>query len=371
MKPKRLVLVGAGHAQLPLIRALGDRHPAGWEGLLLAPAEALVYSGRVPQWLRGEAEPASFRIPLAPWVARAGLRWRHEAVVGWDAEASCVLLATGERVSYDLASACPGGAPSLRPWQSLGDRLLPLKPWEAFLTAWPAWLAHTATLPKRHLVVVGGGPAALELCLAFAQALSAQPTPWALDLVAGEAGPLGAWGPRAQGLALRLLARAQVRCHAAEARAHEGQLWAGQEALAVDGLVVATRAQGPTWWANSGLALSPEGRLRVDAHLCSISHPQVWGAGDATEGPAPAPPPSGVLALKGGAHLAHNLLATMEGRPLKAFAPQAQVLSLIDGGAFGGLGHWRGLCWEGPGLQTWKAWLDGAFLRRWQGPTLR
>ena len=75
--------------------------------------------------------------------------------------------------------------------------------------------------------------------------------------------------------------------------------------------------------------------------------------------------------MQGGAVLARNLLAAMQGQALEAFRPKAQVLSLIDGGRFGAMAHWRGFSWEGPGLRAWKAWLDDGFLRHWQQPALR
>lgn len=51
MTPKRLVLLGGGHAQLSVLKALAQRRSAGVEVVLVTPAPRQVYSGMLPGWL--------------------------------------------------------------------------------------------------------------------------------------------------------------------------------------------------------------------------------------------------------------------------------------------------------------------------------
>jgi NADH:ubiquinone reductase (H+-translocating) len=72
----------------------------------------------------------------------------------------------------------------------------------------------------------------------------------------------------------------------------------------------------------SGLAVNAKGQMLIDPYMRSISHPDIYGAGD---GAAPVDDPGAPLrmacavALPMGAHTADNLLALLEGRPQQPF----------------------------------------------------
>ena len=50
---KRLLLLGAGHAQLAVLAALARRRIPGAEVVLVSPNERFIYSGRVPGLIAG------------------------------------------------------------------------------------------------------------------------------------------------------------------------------------------------------------------------------------------------------------------------------------------------------------------------------
>ena len=63
---KRLLLLGAGHAQLAVLAALAKRRMAGAEVMLVSAAERQVYSGMVPGLIAGRFSDAECSIPIAP-----------------------------------------------------------------------------------------------------------------------------------------------------------------------------------------------------------------------------------------------------------------------------------------------------------------
>ena len=100
--------------------------------------------------------------------------------------------------------------------------------------------------------------------------------------------------------------------------------------------------------------------MRVDESLQSVSHREVFAAGNAAAFPCPLPK-SGVYAVRQGAVLARNLKRAIVGRPLKPYRPQEKTLYLISCGrkyAIASRGAWSA---EGAWAWRWKDWID----RRW------
>jgi selenide,water dikinase len=113
--------------------------------------------------------------------------------------------------------------------------------------------------------------------------------------------------------------------------------------------------------AESGLETDAAGFALVDAHLRSVSHPEVFAAGDAASFRGLNVPKSGVYAVREGAVLAENLTRVVRGLPLAAYEPQKKSLVLLSCGgryAIAARGGWSA---EGGWAWRWKDWID----RRW------
>jgi NADH dehydrogenase len=78
------------------------------------------------------------------------------------------------------------------------------------------------------------------------------------------------------------------------------------------------------------------GRVVVDGHLAVPGHPGLWALGDCARVPEPTTgepcPPTAQHAIRQARVLAHNIVATVDGRPQKAFAFRSP-------GQLAGLGH--------------------------------
>ena len=110
--------------------------------------------------------------------------------------------------------------------------------------------------------------------------------------------------------------------------------------LPFDACLIATGAAAPNWPRAAGLATDAAGFIRVDRTLRSVSHPQVFAAGDMAAH-VDAPPKSGVFGVRAGAALAGNILASCNGTALTEWRPQRRALYLIstaDGRAIGSWG---------------------------------
>jgi NADH dehydrogenase FAD-containing subunit len=101
---KRLLLLGAGHAQLAVLDALARQRLPGAEVLLVTEHARLFYSGMLPGWVAGRYREDDCAIPIEPLARAAGVPLRIGRAVALDAAARCVTLADGTRVPYDWLS---------------------------------------------------------------------------------------------------------------------------------------------------------------------------------------------------------------------------------------------------------------------------
>jgi selenide,water dikinase len=115
------------------------------------------------------------------------------------------------------------------------------------------------------------------------------------------------------------------------------------------------------WLARSGLATDERGFALVSDTLQSVSHPEVFAAGDCATLEGKPHPRSGVFSVRHGAVLAENLAALFRKKELASYTPQARSLTLMSCGsryAIAQRGNWTA---EGRWVWRWKDWID----RRW------
>ncbi|MDJ0388231.1 FAD-dependent oxidoreductase [Roseomonas sp. E05] len=350
-----LVLAGAGHAHLEVLRHFGQqqarRNAEAPRLTLVAPDAITVYSGAVPGVVAGLLRPGAAEIPLAPLLARAGAEWIEDQVTGLDAGRRLVLLGRNPPLPYDLLSLNTGARPVTPPGS------VPVRPWRGFFAA----LAALDPAAGR-VAVIGAGVAGVELALALARRPGPHPLllEAAPELLPGLPASFRAHAERA----LRLAGVSWRTAFPVE-RLDEGMLHSLEAGMGQVALAIACAGALPGLdLRTSGLACDAAGFPRVDEALCSVSHREVFGAGD---GVAAGLPKAGVWAVRAGPVLAGNLSRALRGEPPRPWTPQRQALMLLGTGRAEAIGLWRGISFEGAWAWRWKRWLDDRFVQRYAG----
>jgi selenide,water dikinase len=353
---KNLLLVGAGHAHAALLAALAKAPLFGARITLVSPNAAPLYSGMLPGVIAGHYRADEARMDIARLAGRACADFVQGTVEALDPATRTARLKDGREVRYDIASLNLG---------SLTDQSIPgsaehaigVKPFEVFIQRVESFTQRLSGSKARDVAVVGAGAAGVELAMAIRHrgagvSLYSDRTAFPAGLARRLAGALRHSGVDfRQGMAVHAIDPGPV-------------VLAGASRQAFDLVVLATAAAPIEWPRRSSLATDERGFILVDASLRSVSHPEVFAAGDcATVREAPHPK-SGVYSVRHGAVLLANLRKLLNGEVLEAYRPQKRVLLLIGTSARSAIaarGNWTA---EGRWVWWWKDWIDRRWIKR-------
>jgi pyridine nucleotide-disulfide oxidoreductase family protein len=361
---KRLVLGGGGHAHLALLQALARASRSDIEVTLVTPTPRQVYSGMLPGWIAGHYWREECEIDLRRLARRANARLRVDSIVAMDTGRRCVALASGAHLDYDLLSLDVGSEIDLSWLDVLGERVLPVRPGSTVLDRWPAIVDAARRRSGYTVVVVGGGAAGVEMALAAQHTFRRNGIAGSVVLAVSGAGLLRDSAPAARARIKRNLDAAGLRvCTAHAAGTAEGVLLADGELLRADCVIAATGGVAPCWLRVRGPALDAQGFIRVDETHRSVSHPEVFAAGDVCARDDTSMARSGVHAVHAGPVLAANVLEALCGRPpLRRYRPRRRSLYLISCGSQKAVASWGRWSAEGRWVWRWKDRIDRRFV---------
>jgi selenide,water dikinase len=333
----RVVLVGGGHAHALSLRAWARDPAPGVRLVVLSPARHAPYSGMLPGYVAGHYAWADFHVDLAPLAAAAGAELVLDRAVGLDLAAGRIARAGGPALDFELCSLDTGSTSEPPPLPGHAAHLHPVKPIDRFLDAWHRFLDRVAAgevAPRA--AVLGGGVGGGELALAMAHRLEAAASEAGVTLI--ERGPeIAAELPVAARRRLRraLAERGVVVRTGTEATAFaaDGVATTAGDTVPAGFVTAAVGARPAPWLAASGLAVTADGFVKVDAQLRSVSDARVFAVGDVAHLTANPRPKAGVFAVRQGPVLHAALRAALADATPPSYTPQRDYLRLISLGA--------------------------------------
>ena len=365
---KRLVLVGAGHTHLSVLRDVNKFVAAGHRVTLITPGP-FWYTGMMPGLIGGRYTTAEATIDCDAFMCADGATVLHNHVAEIDLNSKRLRLSSGIAVTFDVLSLNIGSEVALERLPGAQEHAVPVKPAGRLL-------AKVAELLKdgdgsKSITVAGGGIAAVEIALNLRALLLRHRR--SHEITVATSSLLSEYPPRAARIARAALRSSGIRFinDSRVARVdrysvtnEQGETWKCDLCIAAIGI------RPPALLGASQLAVDSAGAMIVTDRLQSVSHPFVFGGGDCVSLEARPLARVGVYAVREGPVLRANLCAALGEGTMRTFSPQKRYMLIAD------LGDGRGMILRGrlAFASRWamrlKSWIDRRFIRR-NRPTVR
>ncbi|MGB8525759.1 MAG: FAD-dependent oxidoreductase, partial [Rhodoplanes sp.] len=155
---KNVVLIGAGHAHVTVLREFGLSPVADASLTLISRGQHTPYSGMLPGLIAGHYRFADIHIDTLPLTRFAGAQFYKDEAVGLDLSNRLVICRGGARIPYDVLSIDIGSTPNTAEVPGAAEHAIPVKPIDGFLSRFEALLARTlAHKGRARVAVVGAG----------------------------------------------------------------------------------------------------------------------------------------------------------------------------------------------------------------------
>lgn len=374
---KKLLLAGAGHAHIGLLRRLANKRLNNMKDVevsIITEQPQTIYSGMLPGWMASHYDLNDISIDIIELCKRAGVTLIQRPIVAVDADTQTVTTvedAQDEHFYYEVLSLNTGADTDMT-WLQADDvenkglankgKVIPVRPIFNFVEQWQQILEQAKQTSHYKVAVVGAGAAATELVMAAQFALQQINANHQAYLVCGEH-LLSDFDDRFRARVIKQLQRHNIEIiyERAESLADK-ELLTSQQKLTVDAVIAATGVMGSAWTSHTNLATVDEGFIAVNNKQQSISHDNVFAVGDVATRVDREMAHSGVHAVFGGKVESENLLAYLAGETLTSYQPKNRTLYLLACGDKYAIGSWGNLSVQGRWVWYLKRYIDKRFV---------
>jgi selenide,water dikinase len=369
---KDLVLLGGGHAHVGVLKSFGMRPIDGVRVTLVNRDTDTPYSGMLPGLIAGHYSFDETHIDLGRLARFSRARFLHAEAAGVDLENKLLLFANRPPLAFDILSVDTGSTPNTASVPGAAEHAVPLKPISNLLTRWDSLCERALTADRPlHVAIAGAGAGGVEMLLAAQHRLQevrraagfTSPVTFAIFSAAEELLPSFPTGVRKTFDRVLRERGISVHCGSRVANIEPNTLVLDNGArFSADEILFATDAAAPGWFARDGLDTDERGFIKVNPSLQSLSHENVFAAGDVAAVDGYPRPKAGVFAVRQGPPLTRNLRNALLGQALVPFKPQKQFLSLISTGDKYAVASRNGVSLKGAWVWHWKDWIDRRFM---------
>ncbi|MFM6191575.1 FAD-dependent oxidoreductase [Planktothrix sp.] len=379
---KKLVLIGGGHSHAIALKKWGINPLSDVKLTLITNVIKTPYSGMLPGYIAGFYSFDQCHINLQSLAQFSQAQFVLDQAINLDLENNIVICKNQASIPFDLLSIDIGSTPTTVTIPGATQYTIPLKPISEFLQYWHQLIDEIQQnyQQKIRLAIVGGGAGGVELAFNIHSRLTQiyqqanQPLNNIELHLIHQGKRLLADRPISLSQKVEnLLRNRQIKLHFNETVSqidqsqNQGKKIHCQSGftLECDRIFWVTQASASPWVKKTELATDEKGFILVNHYLQSISHPQVFAAGDIATMVNNPRPKAGVFAVRQGQPLLNNLKRSLQDQPLKPFIPQQEFLILI------GTGDQKAIASKGKLnlgssslLWRWKDYIDQKFMKQ-------
>src|SRR5258706_175655 len=153
---KDVVLLGAGHSHVTVLRMFGMKPIPGVRLTLISREVHTPYSGMLPGLIAGHYGFDDAHIDTGPLARFAGARLYQDEVIDLDLDGRRVICRSRPPVPYDLLSLNIGSTPNTAGMPGASEHAIAVKPIDGFLRRFEALQARVLARKGRAAVALGG-----------------------------------------------------------------------------------------------------------------------------------------------------------------------------------------------------------------------
>ncbi|MBM83602.1 MAG: selenide, water dikinase SelD, partial [Planctomycetaceae bacterium] len=368
---RNVVLIGAGHTNMHIVRMWKMHAPANVKLTLVSPFSRATYSGMLPGTLAGLYQPHEMEIDLFRFTAGSDVRVIIDSAAGLAPEAREIHFADRPPIRFDIASVGIGSVPAQRELWANSDNVLSIKPMATFLSRLENRLESLSAAKSDELkiVVVGAGAAGCEISMCLQGYLETHKRRASVMLLDRGADVLKGYSSKAVALVRREFERRGIETlfgESVEQFEEDKLVFSSGKSQAADIVIWAASAAPPPELEGYQLTKSDDGFLAVRQTLRTVDDFPVFVVGDTATLVDHPVRKSGVYAVREGPFLWDNICRSLEGRELVQYDPQAGFLSLLATGDGRAIADYKGTGFSGRWAWHWKDYLDRKFMRMYQ-----
>ena len=365
-----LVLVGAGHANVALIRRFSMEPLDGTRLVVVNPYSVTPYSGMLPGFLSGQYREDELFIDIACLCKEAGARFIRGSLAKVDTDLRRLTIRhqvefneTELQIGFDICVLNTGAIPG-HDFPTKHPHYYPVKPIRELLAALPQ-IDQQMSPDGASMVVVGGGAGGIELAFAFRTRFGSAARVTLISKHRFEADAALSAAARA---IRRVLVDRGITCIESQAvveATEDSVVLSDGGSVAADVICAAIPVHPPDWILNSALPTA-QGFLAVNDCLQVQEQSSLFAAGDIISLASPRGR-SGVMAVRAGQYLADAMWKRLQGTTPHPFKPQKRWLTLLNLGNGSAIAVKGRFAFESPHVLRLKDRIDRQFVQRFQG----
>ena len=364
---KQLVIIGAGHAHLTILKNLREFTNAGHDVTVVSSSSLHYYSGMGPGMLSGIYRPEEIRFDVKQMAQDRGAVFIEDKVVKIHPQKKRIDLQSGQSLTYDLMSVNTGSFVPVEAPEFSDDWVIPVKPIENLLNARNQIIE---ALKRRELrvTIVGGGPTGVEVAGNLDRLVRNESGKCRIRLVTGTR-LLPQFKRGVRNRVRNALIRRQVQVvegSRMSAIKDKSVTLADGSEIESDVVFMAVGVKPSPLFKDSGLPIGPDGGMLVNQYLQSVSYPEIFGGGDCICFEPQPLAKVGVYAVRQNPILFDNLLGLLKNTALEPFRPQKAVLLAFNLGDGTAVVQWHSLVFGGRLGFALKNYIDQTFMKNFQ-----
>ncbi|REL29146.1 hypothetical protein DYD21_14930 [Rhodohalobacter sp. SW132] len=313
---KTLLIVGGGHASLPVIK-MGRKWKEHDISIRLISAKPyLIYSGALPQFMAGFYEWNQTAVDLKNLCERCDVPFTAGRVISVNEKKNTVTTSEGSTISYDYLLLNVGA--STRPVID-GENISPVKPMSKLLKLREKLVSGSV----RKLLIIGGGAAGSELAMNVSHPEFKHSSD--ITIIDNNDRLLSSYPAKLSDEVTSILKERGVAVIT-------GEETSTGFTKAFDEVILAAGNQPGSVSINHNFKTGTKGRILTEESLRVRGNPTVFAAGDVADVNGKDYQQIGVHAVKQGIVLRKNIKAAILGRPLTNYKPYFTNPLIISNG---------------------------------------